>query len=309
MNGALFVDVNETTMKLHRACIKGDVDTVNNILRINKAKIDAKQLDQMGTLLQSVSHEKLFPSLKQLQEMMKNDPQVEIIKLLCEMGIDLEQKDSSGKTALHLAIRGNKKISGSDEFHENPRIVKILLEHGASVYAKDIYGHTPLHKACESGNLEIVQALIEHHADVHAKHHYGETPLHVASWSGNLEVMKTLIQHHADLHAMDEIRETPLHKACWGGHLEIVQEFLKYKPNINAVSQGVRVEVWPPLMCAAYSGHFEVVEELLNHGADIDFFNPKYGSVLHLAIENEYYQIVNILLKNGCNTKVRANLF
>ena len=123
------------------------------------------------------------------------------------------------------------------------------------------------------------------------------------------------------VHSTNDICETPLHKACLGGHLEIVQELLKYEPNINAVTQGARMEAWTPLMCAAFKGHFKIVEELMKHGADIDFSDPKYGSAMHLAMEseqvakalelpmeNEHEQIVKILLKNGCNTKVRAKL-
>ena len=81
------------------------------------------------------------------------------------------------------------------------------------------------------------------------------------------------------------------------------------------------MEAWTPLMCAAFKGHFKIVEELLKHGADIDFSDPKYGSAMHLAMEceqvakaldlpmeNEHEQSVKILLKNGCNTKVRAKL-
>ena len=95
------MDVYETTMELHRkldrACIKGDVETVNNLLRINKEKIDAKQLDQMGTLLRTMSHEKFFPSLEQLQEVMKKDPDQEVVNLLCEIGVDLEQNVMSSR--------------------------------------------------------------------------------------------------------------------------------------------------------------------------------------------------------------------
>ena len=345
MNGAFFIDVNETMMelhrKLHRACIKGDVDTVNNLIRINKEKIDAKQLDQMGTLLKSVSQEKFFPSLEQLQEVMKNDPQVEIVKLLCEMGVDLEQKDHDGKTALHLAVRGNKMIHYSYKFHANQRIVKVLLEHGASVHGKDCDGNTPFLKACGSGNSEVVQTLIKYHADVHSTNKMCETPLHKACWggtseivqillehgasvhakdcngytplhdvcrSGKLEVVQTLIQHHADIHASDNMRRTPLHHACWGGHLEIVQELLKHKPNINALCKGNGIIEMTPIICAALRGRFEIVEELLKHGTDIDFSNPQYGSALHIAIEYEHEQTVKTLLKHGCKTNVQAKL-
>ena len=61
-----------------------------------------------------------------------------------------------------------------------------------------------------------------------------------------------------------------------------------------------------PLMFAVQNGSIEIVEELLKHGADTNICDPKFGSALHLGIE--YEQVVKTLLKNGCNTKVRAKL-
>ena len=226
----------------------------------------------MSTLLTTVSFIKNFPSSKELKETIEKDAGVELVKLLCEIGIDLEQNGHDGKTALHMAICSNTMIHGSYKIHTNQKIVKILLEYGASLHAKDSYGNTPLHAACCRGNLEVVQALI---------------------------------QYHADVHATNNVHETPLHKACKVGHLEVVQELLKYEPNINAVRKG---DEMTPLMSAALSGHFEIVEELLKNGADINFNDPKYGSALHLSMEYEHERVVITLLKNGCNANVRAKL-
>ena len=128
MEVATFMDANETTVEFHKACLNRDIKTVNNLLK-DKDKIDVT-LDEMNTLLTTMSFIKDFYSLKELKDtMMENDTHEEVVKLLCEIGIDLEQKDHDGKTALHLAVpvRGFKMFGG--EFHENTKIVKILLEH------------------------------------------------------------------------------------------------------------------------------------------------------------------------------------
>ena len=274
----MVLNASETTIKFDQACRLVSygswdyLDKVHNIIINDKENIDVKQLDEMKTLLKTLGPSFKFPSLEKLQEAMKNDAKVEIVKMLCEIGVDLQQKDSYGKTALHMACRGTRWTYGSThKFHANPRIVAILLEHGASVHAKDCFGHTPLHDACVSGNLEIVQTLIQHNADVHATH---------KAW------------------------DTPLHAACWSGNLDVVQELLKYKPNVNALTK--REEKMTPLMCAAQSGSIEIVEELLKHGADINFSVPEYGSAMHFAMPDE--RMINMLLKNGCNAKVRARL-
>ena len=244
---------------------------IKKLQRIGREKNAVKQLDEKETLLLTVSSLFVFSSLQEVKEALEKDPSEEVVKLLCEMGVDLEQKDKDGKTALHLAVRGNKMIRCSNKFYANPRIVKVLLEYGARVHAKDCDGNTTLLKACGSGNLEVVQ---------------------------------TLIQHHADVHATGDSNKTPLHKACIGGHLEIVQELLKHKPNVNVITKGEYKMT--PLMFAAHFGSIEIVEELLKNGANINISDPRYGTAMHLAIKCE--QIVKALMKNGCNTNVRARL-
>ena len=47
-------NANEPTMKLHRACIKGDLEIVNNLVANDKEKINVTKLDEIGTLLKTV---------------------------------------------------------------------------------------------------------------------------------------------------------------------------------------------------------------------------------------------------------------
>ena len=106
-------NANESTIKLHRACTEKDLDTDNNLMRLDKEKIDVKQLDEMKTLLKTLGTTEMFGSMERLQKEMKNDPQVEIVKMLCEIGFDLHQKDYkyNGTTALYQVCRGTKATS------------------------------------------------------------------------------------------------------------------------------------------------------------------------------------------------------
>ena len=66
----MFWNANETTVKFHTACIMGDLEKVNSLLRMDKEKIDLTQLDEMSTLITTVSFIKNFPSLKELKDAM-----------------------------------------------------------------------------------------------------------------------------------------------------------------------------------------------------------------------------------------------
>ena len=50
----MFGNANETTIKLDQACRWGDLKKVQNIIRVDKEKIDVKQLDEMKTLLKTL---------------------------------------------------------------------------------------------------------------------------------------------------------------------------------------------------------------------------------------------------------------
>jgi ankyrin repeat protein len=57
----------------------------------------------------------------------------ETVKLLIELGVDMNAANRAGQTALHGSAR-----AGRD------RIVQLLVEHGARLDAKDKQGRTPL---------------------------------------------------------------------------------------------------------------------------------------------------------------------
>ena len=152
----LFNSKERITKAFHEASISGDLEKVTTLLR-RKEDIDVKALNEKCTL-----HKTVYFTIK-CSSQKEEDACVEVVKLLSEIGVDLEQRDSFGDTPLHLACGG----LGREGF---PSIVEILLYHGASVHAEDGQGVTPLHIAClaMSGNLMLVQELLKHEAEVNA---------------------------------------------------------------------------------------------------------------------------------------------
>lgn len=81
--------------------------------------------------------------------------EVELSELHDQDITNLEERDSRGRTALHLS-----SIRGTDD------IMRLLLEKGGDVSAVDFHGNTPLHY---SGHTETIQCLLEYGADIFAK--------------------------------------------------------------------------------------------------------------------------------------------
>ncbi|XP_035665705.1 death-associated protein kinase 1-like [Branchiostoma floridae] len=90
----------------------------------------------------------------------------EMVKLLVQLGTDVEAKDKDGETALHVA-----------SMKRNTEMVKLLVQLGANVEAKNMDGRTALHVASGNGNTEMVKLLIQLGANVEAKDKDGIKPL------------------------------------------------------------------------------------------------------------------------------------
>jgi len=82
-----------------------------------------------------------------------------IIRVLLDTNdIDINERDSKGAAALHLAVR-----------HENNTIVKLLIESGADINATDPSDWTPVHEAAEVGNAVAMKMLLTHGATMSSK--------------------------------------------------------------------------------------------------------------------------------------------
>lgn len=84
-----------------------------------------------------------------LHEVVKNgQSQRDILRLLVNLGADLNQRDAEGSTPLIKAIQGGNRV-----------LVKNLIIQGADVNLADRSGNSPLEVASRSGNQEIIRLL------------------------------------------------------------------------------------------------------------------------------------------------------
>ncbi len=62
------------------------------------------------------------------------------------------------------------------------------------------------------------------------------------------------------------------------------------------------------LLQAVIDGNDEKVKKYLNLRIDIDYFEPSIGATsLYIAAENNYFNIIELLLEYGANTEIKAN--
>jgi ankyrin repeat protein len=143
-----------------------------------------------------------------VQAAIKN--QTDIADLLLAKGVDVNARDQSGATSLHLAAL--KGYTG---------LAKLLLEHGAEVNARDGDGATPLHNAAVSGYRELAALLLDHGADREARDtESGATPLYQAASWGRTPVVELLLSRGAEINAKNKSGVTPLQAAEKNGFAE-----------------------------------------------------------------------------------------
>ncbi|KAL7566288.1 hypothetical protein ACA910_013617 [Epithemia clementina (nom. ined.)] len=116
---------------------------------------------------------------------------VDTLRVLLEGGVNVDQRDEGGQTALHMAAD-----AGALE------AVELLLKHGANVLASDQYGISVLQAAVIAGNVPVCRILLEHGADPDQPDEDGDTPRHCAEDDGNHD-MKELFESRGS------VKDTP----------------------------------------------------------------------------------------------------
>jgi ankyrin repeat protein len=134
--------------------------------------------------------------------------------LLRQSNVDINSKDSAGRTALSIAVERNKIET-----------VKLLLRHNSiDVNAGCNYGHNPIWYGAQRGYEDTVKLLLDR-ADIVVNPDNGNTPLIAAAREGHVAVVKLLLKRRdIDVGMKDEREErTALHWAVEGGRLDVVE--------------------------------------------------------------------------------------
>lgn len=135
------------------------------------------------------------------------------IKKLLACGADINEKDSSGNTALVWAAHRNDGV-----------MARYLIDNKAKLDEKDEFGNTALCCAVERGHTFIVRLLIEAGADLDIKYKNRDaTALILALENRKPEIALLLINHGADVHVKEKFRKTAESLATDLGYKDIVQ--------------------------------------------------------------------------------------
>ena len=156
----------------------------------------------------------------------------EVVQKLIGLGADINKKNNSGDTPLHIAAKS-----------KNPEIIRVLLENGATssldVTNKD--GLKPLDTAVFFGQPQVLRALLDGGAKFEMNERNSEALAEIAQHSSDLssadpEKMSMLVRQGYDLSVkIGKQNRSLLHFAVAGDNWGVVDELIALGADVNAV--------------------------------------------------------------------------
>ncbi len=210
------------------------------------------------------------------------------IKLLVEQGMDVNETDHDGNTAILLAA-----------IHGQIDITNYLIEKDAYINHENKKGNTALMQAASHGYLSIVKLLKEKDAFINAMNNDGVTALQLAAANGHTEIVRYLISQGADVNACDLAGNRALSLAAKGGHLDIVKLLVAAKADVNAIDKAGNTPLSTLAMQKhALASHDAIVNYLIDQGANVNTVNAKGQTALHLAAKKggNHLNIIKLLI-------------
>ncbi|XP_057330828.1 putative ankyrin repeat protein RF_0381 isoform X2 [Microplitis mediator] len=211
----------------------------------------------------------------------------EFIDHLLRNNVDVNVATESCEPALNLAIRAN-----------NPELVKKLISsvtdsNSASYNYKD-YDNWPrfyilgkkYHEIQNSYRPALGQPAVKESTP-------SGTVLDLAITVGSIEIIDILLNAGAKMNPSTKGIK-PLHWAIAQNKYEVVEHLIKHGADINDISDSRT-----PLQIAVEKENKKIVELLIEKKADINRVGPNSKPAINIAIENNYSELVHILLDAG----------
>jgi len=149
VQGSVTVVANELT----QAIKSGDFATVNALLQSGRFNNTINESVESYTILHFA--------------VMYGTPAM--VAALIAAGADVNQQDSNGLAALHLAAL----------FGRQDNALILIVAGGAHVDQLDNNGSTPMHLAAAMGHLPVAQVLYNAKANVNLRDRWGDTPVDI----------------------------------------------------------------------------------------------------------------------------------
>ncbi|NKB72585.1 MAG: hypothetical protein GKR89_36375 [Candidatus Latescibacteria bacterium] len=237
---------------------------------------------------------------------------VEIVNALLDRGVDVNETDARGRTALHhglnkpdivsrLLERGAElDIWAAAGMGAADRVAALLAENPDLADAPQKDGITPIFWAARKGDPATVQLLLDHGVELNRIVHrwwYEWIPLFAALQGNHEEAARLMLEAGADpnfrIQQDDWQGATALKVAARWAPLSTVELLLDYGADINAGQSHLG---W-----AVRSGNIELVQLFIDRG--VDLHHPSHHYAPHISAEHGRNEVLELLVQHGANLR------
>jgi ankyrin repeat protein len=231
---------------------------------------------------------------------------IDISLLLIRAGANLNIHDYNGGSAL---IYASKKGLLS--------VVNEMLKRKVLLTGTDDEGKNSLIYAVMNRDIHMVDTLLKGDINPHIKDELtGKSALHYSCEYGNISMIKSLLNHSINtIDKFDKNGNTALIYAIKHGNPEVISILIK--DGFASVNVCNKKTGESPLIIAIYLNLIDIIKLLIQAGVNINYTGVKTGGVypigsrvtpLCLAVMNNNFEVVHILMKNGCNMTIKCDV-
>ncbi|XP_055599770.1 serine/threonine-protein phosphatase 6 regulatory ankyrin repeat subunit A isoform X2 [Uranotaenia lowii] len=304
---------------LHLAAMNGYTELVKFLIRDHNAVVDILTLRKQTPLHLAAA-----------------SGQMNVCKLLLELGANIDATDDVGQKPIHVAAQNNYSEVAKLFLQQHPnlvmatskdgntcahiaamqgsvRVIEELMKfdrNGVISTRNKLTDSTPLQLAAEGGHADVVKVLVRAGASCTDENKSGFTAVHMAAKNGHGQVLEVMRSTNSLRVSSKKLGLTPLHVAAYYGQADTVRELLINVPATVKSDSPSGTSLVPelgnesgltPLHLAAYSGNENVVRLLLNSaGVQVDAATTENGyNSLHLACFGGHVPIVGLLLSRS----------
>lgn len=211
---------------LHLAAMNGYAHLVKFLIRDHNAVIDVLTLKKQTPLHLAAA-----------------SGQIEVCRLLLELGANIDATDELGQKPIHAAAQNN--------FSEVAQL--FLQQHPSLVMATNRDGSTCAHIAAMQGSVKVIEELMKFDKNgvISARNRLTDsTPLQLAAEGGHADVVKALVRAGASITDENKAGFTAVHLAAQNGHGQVL-EVMRTSNSLRISSKKLGLT---PLHVAAYFG-------------------------------------------------------
>ena len=195
---------------------------------------------------------------------------------------------------------------------QHDKCMEVLLKAGAAAEWDDDWPDASLMRAAKDGYVDGVQKLIQAGADANRRNYLGHTALMLAANDGHYKCIELLLNAGADVTAQGaSMFGCALHAVMSSNNIRCVELLLDAGADVNAYTY-IRNES-DPRTCDEYSvislasqhGYNDIVELLLKRGANVNETNNR-RTALYEASANGHYDTMELLIKAGADVNAEC---